>query len=216
MKKLVKESLSKQIADIIEMGIKNGDYKIGDKLPPEPQLMELFGVGRNTVREAIQSLTSSGLLETKQGNGTFVVASERLQVDFFNAMDESGDHEVQEVREMLEKHIVVSAIMHRDEEDLEDIAHCLDLRTKDAESAHEATQADLNYHMAIAKATHNNFLWSIYRYIAEYFNHFIYQKIDQRLVDEAYMDQVHEDLFHAVKNKDVVFALDCVEKLHLK
>ena len=59
MDRLMKKSLPKQIADSIEMKIKTEEYVVGDKLPPEPRLMEIYGVSRNTVREAVQSLTNS-------------------------------------------------------------------------------------------------------------------------------------------------------------
>ena len=54
--------------------ILEGEIKTGDKLPTERELCEQFGVGRNSVREATRSLESARLVETKQGEGTFVTA----------------------------------------------------------------------------------------------------------------------------------------------
>lgn len=213
MDKLIKKSFPKQIADTIEVKIKNGEYEVGDKLPPEPKLVEMFGVSRNTVREAIQSLTHSGLLETRQGDGTYVIAKERLQVDFFNIMNATTYQNVLEVRDLLEKHIVVSAIRNRTMEDLIEIESFVHLRKEDVGTIHEATKADLDFHIAIAKATHNDIILRMYRYVSEYFNEFIYHKIYEQKQDEFRIDQLHDLLFQAIRDKNEELALDCVNKI---
>lgn len=213
MNKLIKKSLPQQVADTIELKIKNGEYKVGDKLPTEPNLVELFGVSRNTVREAIQSLTNSGLLKTKQGDGTYVVAKERLQVDFFNIMNETTDQNVLEVRMLLETYIVVSAIKNATEEDIAEIESLLHLRKKETNSVRENTRADLNFHIAIAKATHNDIILNIYKYVSEYINEFIYKKYYDHTQDQDYIDQLHDLLFTAIKEKNEVLAQDCVNKI---
>ena len=53
-----------------------GQLGPGDQLPPERTLAELFGVGRNSIREAIRQLAALGLVEAYQGGGTFVLASD--------------------------------------------------------------------------------------------------------------------------------------------
>ncbi len=50
--------------------IASGEWPVGSRIPPEPALVELLGVGRNTVREAVQSLVHGGLLERRQWSGT--------------------------------------------------------------------------------------------------------------------------------------------------
>lgn len=68
--KIIKrDSLSKQVSDKLEAMIEAGTYRVGDRFPTEPELMEMFSVSRNTVREAVQSLTWAGLLDVKQGDG---------------------------------------------------------------------------------------------------------------------------------------------------
>lgn len=213
MDKLIRKSFPRQIADAIELKIKNGVYEVGDKLPPEPKLVEMFGVSRNTVREAIQSLTHSGLLETRQGDGTYVIAKERLQVDFFNIMNGTTYQNVLEVRELLEKHIVVSAIRNSTAEDIAEIESFLHLRKAEVDSVRESTQADLNFHIAIAKATHNDIILSVYRYVSEYFNEFIFQKIYDQKRDEAYIDQLHDQLFQAIRDQNVQLALESVNRI---
>ena len=210
--KPTRKSLSKQIADLIEEKIRTGDYQIGDKLPTEPNLMEIFGVSRNTVREAVQSLTHSGLLETRQGDGTYVIAQEKFQVDFFNIMNATTAQNVLEVRDLLEKHIVVSAIKNSTSADIREIETFLRLRNQTASSIREATKADLDFHMAIAKATHNDIILSIYRYVSEYFNEFIYSKLNNPASQQP-IDQAHDQLFQAIRDRDTELALRCVNQI---
>ncbi len=65
-KKTSRVSLVEQVVMQIESLIEKGHWEIGDKLPPELELMEEFDVSRNTLREAIRALVHAGLLETRQ------------------------------------------------------------------------------------------------------------------------------------------------------
>ena len=59
--KPIRISLPKQISIEIEKAIKKGAFKIGEKIPSEPDLVKTFEVSRNTIREAIQSLIQAGV-----------------------------------------------------------------------------------------------------------------------------------------------------------
>ena len=69
---LERKRLTDQIIDRLVDMIEKGNFKPGDKLPPEPELMELFGVGRSSIREAINALSLFGLLTVRPGQGTHV------------------------------------------------------------------------------------------------------------------------------------------------
>ncbi|HHY25905.1 MAG TPA: FadR family transcriptional regulator, partial [Desulfitobacterium dehalogenans] len=72
IEKASRSTLVDQVTTQIEQMIESGRWRIGDKIPAEPQLMDMFEVSRNTLREGIQSLVHVGLLETRQGIGTTV------------------------------------------------------------------------------------------------------------------------------------------------
>ena len=75
MKKLQSESSSPlyhQLMQRLAEDIERGTYPVGSRIPPEHQLEELYKVSRVTVRRALAELTAEGLLERKQGKGTFV------------------------------------------------------------------------------------------------------------------------------------------------
>src|SRR5256714_8180162 len=52
--------------------VASGEWPLGQRIPPESELVTALGVGRNTVREAVRALAHSGLLEVRQGDGTYV------------------------------------------------------------------------------------------------------------------------------------------------
>ena len=82
MKKLQADSSSPlyhQLMQRISADIEKGTYPVGSRIPPEHELEQLYQVSRVTVRRALAELTNEGLLERKQGKGTFVSAPQLRQ-----------------------------------------------------------------------------------------------------------------------------------------
>lgn len=131
--KIVKDSLTKQIVKELEKKISTGEYKVGSKIPTEPELKKIFNVSRNTLREAVQALIHSGLLEARQGDGTYVIAKEKLQVEMFNFLSTTKKKEIQEVRSFLEEYIVGLAINNASEDDLAKIELALNERNEESD-----------------------------------------------------------------------------------
>jgi GntR family transcriptional repressor for pyruvate dehydrogenase complex len=69
---LANKSVVERVVDQITNAIINGELKPGDKIPTEPELCETFGVGRNSIREAIKVLEAYGVLEIRRAEGTFI------------------------------------------------------------------------------------------------------------------------------------------------
>ena len=82
--------LYKQLKDALKQNITKGKYKPNDALPGERQLMEIYGVSRMTVRQAIAELVSEGVLYRRQGSGTYVnpKTSERLFLELYGLVEE--------------------------------------------------------------------------------------------------------------------------------
>ncbi|WP_028829871.1 FadR/GntR family transcriptional regulator [Proteocatella sphenisci] len=211
--KAIKYSIPKQIADDIERQIKNNVFTVGQKLPTEPELVKQYGASRNTVREAVQSLIHAGILESKQGNGTYVIAKDRLQVDLFSLMTEVTQENIVEVRTLLEVYIVESAILHMNEDDIKKIEQCLLLRNNMSTEIKENTQADINFHISIACATHNLLLIKMYQYVTQFFSEFIASKTICHIDEHLYIDELHSNLVSAIKNKDLASAKNTIKKI---
>ena len=107
------QRLSEKIQDAIE----KGGLKVGDKLPPERALAETFGVSRNSVREAIRTLSEQGILKSRHGDGTYICGSDLapLTAALLNAVDTEGksfDH-IMEFRLVIEPSIARIATARR-------------------------------------------------------------------------------------------------------
>ena len=76
-KKLLREQIEEELMNyILEQPV-----EIGQKIPNEFELAQLFGVGRSTIREAVKSLVSKGILEVRRGSGTFVISTSMPEED---------------------------------------------------------------------------------------------------------------------------------------
>ena len=78
--------ISDAVASTLERRILEGSLKPGDRLPPERELALEFGVSRPSLREAIQKLASKGMVQSRQGGGTYVTAV--LEASFFDPWQE--------------------------------------------------------------------------------------------------------------------------------
>ena len=159
-----KKSLADMIAETLKQQITEGTYRVGDKLPTEPELMKTFGVGRSSVREAVKLLVNMGVVRVQQGSGTFVaVPSNNDDVNI--KMSTADRTELDEVRKILDIAIVEKAVARRTEKDIERMRASLEKRKVNAEKGllEECIEADLNFHIAIADATYNRILADIYR-----------------------------------------------------
>ena len=142
--------------------ILEGEIKTGDKLPSERELCEQFGVGRNSVREATRSLESARLVETKQGEGTFVTAHPesmiRMISEKVSSDTESGMHHIFEARMVLEPQIVGLAAERVTSVELEKLEDTLRRQLYEVEGGGLGLREDTQFHLGLAEAAKNQFL----------------------------------------------------------
>jgi len=109
MHQSIKKTLPEQVMEKLENEIITGRYAIGGKIPPEPELVQYFKVSRNSVREAVQSLIHAGILEARQGSGTYVIATSRFKIELAKLYDKCETKEINELRAVLGKFIAKTA-----------------------------------------------------------------------------------------------------------
>jgi len=157
------KKVSTQIAEQIRTSVLAGEFNPGEKLPPERELAEMFGVSRPSVREALNILASSGLVETYQGGGTVVRSlvensagmplSELIRIDGDRALD------VIEVRKGMESWTAWYAATRALPEDIRRLKVVIDGMAKNLEELKHSEDFDAHFHMLVASATHN-VVWS--------------------------------------------------------
>lgn len=157
------KKVSTQIAEQIRTSVLAGEFNPGEKLPPERELAEMFGVSRPSVREALNILASSGLVETYQGGGTVVRSlvdssstmplSELIRIDGDRALD------VIEVRKGMESWTAWYAAMRALPEDIRRLEVVVEGMAKNLEQLKHSEDFDAHFHMLVARSTHN-VVWS--------------------------------------------------------
>lgn len=211
--KPIRISLPKQISIEIEKAIKKGTFKIGEKIPSEPDLVKTFEVSRNTIREAIQSLIQAGVLESRQGDGTYVVTTSRFEANILNRLNNSKISEVHEVRVSLEREIVKLAALRRTQSDLSEIKKTLENKNLTKGSFKENSEADLAFHLSIAKASHNSIFYDLYKSISEYICTSIEKRLEITHMEEELISQLHIELFEAISSQDSKKAEEVINKI---
>jgi len=168
-KTIKRESTLEVIVQQIKDQIKKGILKPGEKLPSERKLADLLGVSRASVREAIQALAFSGYLEVIQGKGTYILemaAKYDEIVKFFSEFSNYSLDYLMEARIMLEGEFARLAALNASQEEIDIIERIFNeiAKSKDLNSF---VVKDLEFHLTIAKATHNPFMNGLMKIIGE-------------------------------------------------
>jgi len=202
LKKTHRVSLVEQVSSQMEDLIESGHWAIGNRLPPEMELMKTFDVSRNTLREAIQALVHAGLLETKQGSGTIVKSKSALEAVLHRQVEKSNILKILEVRLALEREAAQLAAKRRNEKDIKDMNHFIGMCRLAAQEGDLELflKADIQFHQMMVKAAHNQMLFDLYSHITD---PLISSIRNIMILDKNfdYENEIHTDLFEAIKQK---------------
>ena len=213
-KRIVKRySLTQQVADQLQKMIEDGVWKVGERIPTEPELTEMFAVSRNTLREAIRCLTSSGVLEVRQGDGTYVRVSNGFHARMGLAYEKVALDQVREARNVLEITMARLAARRRTAEDLQEIRRTLEARQLEDGEVRENTKADLAFHMAVARAAHNQVLENLYGSMEVYLESHISSRMAETALDSEQIATLHAELFRAILHQDDREAELCAQNI---
>lgn len=166
-----KTRLSDQITEKIIQLIQEKKLQPGDRIPSERQLAEQLEVSRVPIREALRTLSSQGVLFTRQGGGTFVQKSDLINwpaqaiapLEQLLSQDPLYRYDVLEARRALEASTVWHAAIRATEADKKRIRQCFDIMVEHQknQNAELSARADAQFHLAIAQASHNVVLLQI-------------------------------------------------------
>lgn len=199
-----KKSRAEETVEQIKKLITGGSLKPGDKLPTEPKLMEMFGVGRSSVREAVRMLANMGLVSVRQGSGTYVEEPETLKVNIEQSLRRADIGDIDEVRKILETSIMEKALLRRTEAELQTLRELLAQRKEMAESGDQekSIDADLHFHATLAASTHNPLLCDIYNMVmAEMRKGFQHIYSDTKFFLTS--QKSHENLLRCIERQDM-------------
>ena len=161
--------LVQEIVEGLAESIKSGDIKPGDKLPTESAIMARFDVSRTVVREALSKLQASNMVETRHGIGTFALSPPQETVNF--KISEADFSTVADVIAVLELRISLEteaaglAAQRRTSENLAAMAAALKAFEDSMNEESDAVPSDFQFHMEVAKATHNQHFEDLMTYL---------------------------------------------------
>lgn len=160
-----KTRIAEEVADRIRVLMLDGTFPPGQPLPSERHLAERFGVSRGSIRDALRTLETIGLLETRHGQGTFPheLSVDRLVAPLASVMAYRSDlqDELLDVRRMFEPAVARVAAERATDEDLVELQRLLDVQRQKLKAGQSAIVEDTAFHAILARATRNRVVMSI-------------------------------------------------------
>ncbi len=211
------KKVSTQIAEQIRTSILAGEFAPGDKLPPERELAEMFGVSRPSVREALNVLASSGLVMSYQGGGTVVKSlvdsssanplSELIRLQKDRALD------VIEVRKCMESWTSWYAAERALPDDIRRMEDIIAGMKQNLILKQPSEDLDANLHIIIARATHNvvwlHLMQNLFDAMKE-FQQSVWRAVYLTIEDHQLLFEHHNTIVQAIKAKDPQAARDAM------
>jgi DNA-binding FadR family transcriptional regulator len=200
-------NLAQGVVEAFTSSIQAGTLKPGEKLPTESVIMEMHGVSRTVVREAISHLQAAGLVQTRHGIGTFVLEPQPANLFAADTIRTIGDVlSILELRISLETEAAWLAASRRSDEQVQHMDAAL-RRIMAATDRAGAVESDKAFHLLIAQATGNRYFVDI---LSDLGNTIIPRaRLDsaQLAHDDpvAYQERVnreHDDIYNAILRRD--------------
>ncbi|MFJ1703943.1 FCD domain-containing protein [Kitasatospora sp. NBC_00374] len=194
--------LSDQVIAQLRGQITSGEWPVGSRIPTESELVEQLGVARNTVREAVRALAHNGLLDIRQGSGTYVLATSELAGVMHRRFADADGAQVAELRATLETAAAGLAALRRNDRDLELLESTLARRDAawEAGDPEDFVQADAAFHQAVVAAAHNDVLAAVYADLGEVTRAHLRRDVGPELVPDRFLS--HRGIIDGIRARD--------------
>lgn len=161
-------SLTSDLADNLRSQILEGGWRAGTKLPASKEIEAAAGVSRTVVREAVAVLKAEGLVESQQGVGVFVCERKRnklfsIDEDEFSSLEDAI--KILELRMAVEIEMGGMAAVNHSVAQMKEITKRLNAVNKKMKSGKDGQKEDFEFHMAIAKASGNDYFTRFIEFI---------------------------------------------------
>jgi DNA-binding FadR family transcriptional regulator len=200
-----KTRIAEEVADRIRVLMLDGTFPPGEPLPSERHLAERFGVSRGSIRDALRTLETIGLLETRPGQGTFPheLSVDRLVAPRASVMAYRSDlqDELLDVRRMFEPAVARAAALRATDEDLADLQRILDTQRQKLKTGQSAIVEDTAFHAVLARSTRNRVVMSIMATLNDLLVESRTQSLQQKGRPARSVDG-HESVVAALRRRD--------------
>lgn len=210
---------AEEVVSRLQEMIQKGDLSPGDRLPPERDLAKLLGVSRPTLRAGIRSLTAVGILQSRQGAGTFVAeAQESPTLDtsalrLLSALHGFTSDEMFEARLALEMSIAGLAAERATSEQMAQLAEEIAGMYASIERPEQYLVHDMQFHQTVAAASGNRILTALMNMVASIL--FEYRsKTVKRAIDLKDSAEQHHNIYRAIREHNAESARQAM-RVHL-
>jgi GntR family transcriptional regulator, transcriptional repressor for pyruvate dehydrogenase complex len=201
-------STAEEVAARLREMVHSGELAAGDRLPPERDLAKILGVSRPTLRAGIRSLSAVGILQSRQGAGTFVaVAEDSPTLDssplrMLSALHGFTSDEMFEARLALEMSIAGLAAKRATSEQMTLLAEEIAGMYASLNDPEQYLVHDMHFHQTVAAASGNRILTSLMNMVATIL--FDYRsKTVKRAKDLKESAEQHHNIYRAMRERDV-------------
>jgi GntR family transcriptional repressor for pyruvate dehydrogenase complex len=186
--------------------IESGEFRAGDKLPPERELAQLIGVSRATVRAGLQSLATVGVVDSRRGAGTFVADGPPLldvnPLSLFSALHGIPRAELFEARRVIEIDLAGLAAERAQGDELAAISEEVMEMFAALDDPHRFLVHDIRFHRSVAAAARNPLLGAIMEMVADLFYDKRKTTVDEWQGAPEAAEQ-HRRIYQAIRARDV-------------
>lgn len=199
----ISDEVYKQLVSLIS----SGQLKPGEKLPSEREMATDLGISRQSIREALYRAEIVGLIEVRQGEGSFVLSSigESLKSPLLVLLEEEAVRifEFLEVRKLIEGWCAERAAREATAEDLKKLKGILEKMKNSTPGDREWEEADVEFHLSVAAATYNVIAMHIMEALKESFSSFFrFRKVLTRPEKKDLLLQHHDEIYGAISQRN--------------
>jgi GntR family transcriptional repressor for pyruvate dehydrogenase complex len=214
-----KPRLADKVAESILETIRSQGLEPGTSLPAERELGLQFGVSRTVIREAIRSLSSKGVVTVVSGSGVKVVAVDvgtvrESMLNFVQGGNFDYD-KVDEVRRAIEVAVAAYAAERGTSDDISRIELTVEAMEQSIADLDACVQADLEFHRALAGATHNDLFVALHDSIGETLVEVRRRKLARNVAQRRHCAAAHRAILRAVASHDAPAAREAMQA-HLR
>ena len=192
-----------KVVEKLKGEIASGNILPGDPLPSERQLMDTFGVSRSSLREAFRVMELLGLIESIPGKGRFVRHPRTISEDKSTIqLEDSAILELMEARRILDPAIAAESAMRATPSDLTRMLRVITATERNLANPDERAQADFDFHLVLAEATHNFVFINLTRMNFDLIlatHERIYGLLDDK---DAFLNE-HREIYDAILDHDM-------------
>ncbi|ASK60982.1 GntR family transcriptional regulator [Virgibacillus phasianinus] len=216
IKETERTSLKKTVIEEIKKYMIDHHLKAGDKLPTERKFVEMFGVSRSVIREALSYLENTGVIRVRQGQGAFLNESniDNLLNNFFFLWQINGGkiQDILSLRIIFESSAIDEIVNNHSRVELQRLKEVVE-ESKEATTLEEFREADSKFHKQILQATNNYLFIQMTNMITSYF--FEVKHIHLTIDEYQTLIAEHEEIVEALLNKKADQAKELLTR-HMK